>query len=252
MSRRFNRDGCDDGPGGLYEGKDVSRWIVATVNAPEGAVKGRRMRDHFDPLPGVEEWTAASGRSGSANYCGRCSRLGPALQRVSRPGWPRTRPTPVKGHEAARRAIAGRLWAAAVSADDTPARTYLAGRWVWPPDGIGPSLPASVRWLPRGAVRRDVAADWYDVPEHAAGAIVYAFRQPGGATIRAVGLDALDADGRRPDQTPAPASPGFMASIFVTSGLPSTIGASSAILAVWAASSSRGFSFCHSRDRRGR
>ena len=63
---------------------------------------------------------------------------------------------------------------------------------------------------------------------------------------------ALDADGRRPDQTPAPASPGFMASIFVTSGLPSTIGASSAILAVWAASSSRGFSFCHSRDRRGR
>ena len=38
------------------------------------------------------------------------------------------------------------------------------------------------------------------MPAHAAGAIVYAFRQPGGATIRAVGLDALDADGRRPDQ----------------------------------------------------
>ena len=111
---------------------------------------------------------------------------------------PRTRPDPVNGHEAARRAIAGRLWAAAAPADDTPARAYLAGRSVWPPDGIGPSLPASVRWLPRGAVRRDVAADWYDVPEHAAGAIVYAFRQPGGATIRAVGLDALDADGRRP------------------------------------------------------
>ena len=36
------------------------------------------------------------------------------------------------------------------------------------------------------------------MPEHTAGAIVYAFRQPGGATIRAVGLDALDADGRRP------------------------------------------------------
>ena len=35
-------------------------------------------------------------------------------------------------------------------------------------------------------------------PEHTAGAIVYAFRQPGDATIRAVGLDALDADGRRP------------------------------------------------------
>ena len=111
---------------------------------------------------------------------------------------PRTPPAPGNGHEAARRAIAGRLWAVAVPADDTPARTYLAGRSVWPPDGIGPGLPDDVRWLPRGAVGRDVAADWYGVPEHTAGAIVYAFRQPGGATIRAVGLDALDADGRRP------------------------------------------------------
>ena len=110
----------------------------------------------------------------------------------------RVPPAPVNGPEAARRAIAGRLWAAAVPADHTPARVYLAGRLVWPPDGIGPGLPASVRWLPRGTAGRDVAADWYDVPEHTAGAIVYAFRQPGGATIRAVGLDALDADGRRP------------------------------------------------------
>ena len=91
---------------------------------------------------------------------------------------PRTPPAPVNGHEAARRAIAGRL--------------------VWPPDSIGPGLPASVRWLPRGAVRRDVAANWYDVPEHTAGAIVYAFGQPGEATIRAVGLDALDGGGRQP------------------------------------------------------
>ena len=105
----------------------------------------------------------------------------------------RTPPALVNGHEAARRAIAERLWAAAAPADRTPARAYLAGRLIWPPDGIGPGLPASVRWLPRGA-----AVHWYDVPEHTAGAIVYAFRQPGDATIRAVGLDALDADGRRP------------------------------------------------------
>ena len=91
---------------------------------------------------------------------------------------PRTRPDPVNGHEAAHRAIAGRLWAAAAPADDTPARAYLAGRSVWPPDGIGPGLPASVRWLPRGAAGRDVAADWYDVPEHTAGAIVYASGNP--------------------------------------------------------------------------
>ena len=113
---------------------------------------------------------------------------------------PRTRPAPGNGREAARSEFAGRLWAAAVSADDTPARAYLAGRWVWPPDGIGPGLPDDVRWLPRDAVGHDVAAKWYGVPEHTAGAILYAFRLPAGATIRAVGLDALDADGRRPDQ----------------------------------------------------
>ena len=110
----------------------------------------------------------------------------------------RPTPAPVTGHEAARREIAGRLWAAAMPADHTPARVYLAGRWVWPPAGIGPSLPASVRWLQRGAVRRDVSTAWYDVPQHTAGAIVYAFRQPGDATIRAVGLDALDGFGRQP------------------------------------------------------
>ena len=122
-----------------------------------------------------------------AAFPNRASATARSPARVSR-----TPPAPGKGGEAARGAIAGRLWAAAVPADDTTARAYLVGRSAWPPDSIGPGLPASVRWLHRGAVRRDVAADWYDVPEHTAGAIVYAFRQPGGATIRAVGLDALD------------------------------------------------------------
>ena len=111
---------------------------------------------------------------------------------------PRTAPAPVNGHEAARRAIAGRLWAATMPADDTPARAYLAGRWVWPPDGIGPSLPASVRWLPRGTAGRDVAADWYDVPKQTAGALVFAYRLPGG-DLAAVELEALLTDGTRPD-----------------------------------------------------
>ena len=75
------------------------------------------------------------------------------------PRAPRPRPAPVKRREAADSAIAVRLWAAALPADDTPARAYLAGRWVWPPDGIGPNLPASVRWLPRGAVGRDVGGE---------------------------------------------------------------------------------------------
>ena len=122
----------------------------------------------------------------------------PLQNRHAAPATARRTPKPVNSDQAARRTFAGRLWAAAVPADDTPARAYLAGRSVWPPDSIGPGLPASVRWLHRGAVRRDVAAKWYDVPEHTAGAIVYAFRQPGGATIRAVGLDALDGGGRQP------------------------------------------------------
>ena len=123
----------------------------------------------------------ASGRSGSgevlrAAFPGRTGATARSPAKV-----PRSTPRPINGREAARRAIAGRLWAAMVPADDTPARAYLARRSVWPPGGIGPDLPASVRWLPRGAVGRDVAANWYDVPAHTAGAIVYAFRQPGGA-----------------------------------------------------------------------
>ena len=106
---------------------------------------------------------------------------------------PRTRPTPVNGHAAVDSAIAGRLWAAAVPADDTPARAYLAGRWVWPPDGIGPDLPASVRWLPRGA-----AVSLYKVPEDTAGFLVFAFRLPGD-DLAAVELEALLTNGTRPD-----------------------------------------------------
>ena len=111
---------------------------------------------------------------------------------------PRPPPALVNGHEPARRAIAGRLWAAAGPADRTPARAYLAGRSVWPPDGIGPSLPASVRWLPRGTAGRDVAANWYDVPKQTAGALVFAYRLPGG-DLAAVELEALLTDGTRPD-----------------------------------------------------
>ena len=42
--------------------------------------------------------------------------------------------------------VAAAILAAAVPADDTPARVYLARRRTWPP--AGPALPAAVRWLP--------------------------------------------------------------------------------------------------------
>ena len=47
--------------------------------------------------------------------------------------------------------VAAAILAAAVPADDTPARVYLAARGTWPPLGIGPDLPPAVRWLPPGA-----------------------------------------------------------------------------------------------------
>ena len=68
-----------------------------------------------------------------------------------------------------RAALATRLWDAAGAPDGSPGRIYLAARWAWPPVGIGPDLPASVRWLPREAAPgpvpgREVArtAGWCD------------------------------------------------------------------------------------------
>ena len=41
---------------------------------------------------------------------------------------------------------------ASVPADGTPARAYFASRRVWPPDGVGPPIPASIRWLAPDAI----------------------------------------------------------------------------------------------------
>ena len=45
--------------------------------------------------------------------------------------------------------MAAAILAAAVPADGTPARAYLAARGTWPANG--PPLPAAVRWLPPSA-----------------------------------------------------------------------------------------------------
>ena len=50
--------------------------------------------------------------------------------------------------------LAAEILAAAVDADDTPARAYLAARCTWPPFGIGPNLPLAVRWC----AARDVSS----------------------------------------------------------------------------------------------
>ena len=58
-------------------------------------------------------------------------------------------PTPKPAPPAPTADVARAILAAAVPADDTPARAYLARRGTWPADG--PPLPAAVRWLPPGA-----------------------------------------------------------------------------------------------------
>ena len=108
---------------------------------------------------------------------------------------PRTPHAPGKGGEAARGAIAGRLWAAAVPADHTPARAYLAGRSVWPPDSIGPGLPASVRWLPGESARRVGVRP--QLPFGADGCVIYRFGAPGEADTFAAQLEAVNAHGER-------------------------------------------------------
>lgn len=113
------------------------------------------------------------------------------------PGYPATSCNPATS---AKRAQAIRLWEAAGPADATPARIYLARRWVWPPAGIGPDLPTSVRWLPcEAAPPKNETADWYGIPRlrSAVGTICFAFHSCTTGELTGVGLEALDSSGQR-------------------------------------------------------
>lgn len=97
-------------------------------------------------------------------------------------------------------ALVARLWARSVPADASAGRVYLARRFAWPPHGIGPDQPATVRWLPYGAARgREPAAKWYGLPDGAVGALGFAWRRPGEADPAPVALTlmAVDAAGDR-------------------------------------------------------
>ena len=89
--------------------------------------------------------------------------------------------------------VAAAIIAASVPADDTPARVYLASRWTWPPTGIGPNLPAAVRWCPARAV-----PDRAGLPAEAAGAVVFVLRRYDVQEDEtpAVSLEALTTGGR--------------------------------------------------------
>ena len=111
--------------------------------------------------------------------------------------------------------VAAAILAAAVPADDTPARAYLAARGTWPADG--PPLPAAVRWLPPSAWEhlptwpgrdgrprrltppadgiRSLRPDAPPVPR--CGALVYELARPGCAPNAAT-VEAVTTAGARP------------------------------------------------------
>ena len=112
--------------------------------------------------------------------------------------------------------VAAAILAAAVPADDTPARAYLARRGTWPPAGSGPDLPAAVRWLPPSTWAH--LPTWTDgererrlspprdgvtrllpgaAPVPLCGAVVFELARPGCAPD-AVTLEAVTAAGNRP------------------------------------------------------
>ena len=111
--------------------------------------------------------------------------------------------------------VAAAILAAAVPADDTPARAYLARRFTWPLDG--PPLPAAVRWLPPSAWERLPTWPGPDgrprrlrppvdgvssltpgaAPAARCGALVFELARPGCAPD-AVQIEAVTAAGDRP------------------------------------------------------
>ena len=152
-----------------------------------------------------ERFEAATGR-GPESPCAPFSGSGPCARPSRTPRTAQSGAEPFSGADSPRpdprRELARRLWEAAAPADDSPGRAYLAARMAWPPAGIGPDLPPAVRWLPASAdPDRDPTAKWYGLPASCAGALAFAWRRPGDdAAVVAVSLEALDVDGRRPDQ----------------------------------------------------
>ena len=85
-------------------------------------------------------------------------------------------------------AQAGHLWGCGTDPNDSPGRTYLVNRLVWPPTGSEINLPPSVRWLPIHS-----AGGIDGVPSSAAGCLMFRWGNP----VQAVTLMAITADGQR-------------------------------------------------------
>ena len=87
--------------------------------------------------------------------------------------------------------LAAAILRAAVPADDTPARRYLARRWTWPLVGMGPDLPTTVRYIDAGDMpegRRKDGTPYRLLPAAAAGCVVFVLTDPAGKRPPAVSL----------------------------------------------------------------
>ena len=165
----------------------------------------------------IEPWKPARGGGkrpvGRRAGRGRGSRGGSGGESsVGRPG-AASRGGPCEGEadgKAARRiAFAAALWAEGLEAARSPVSRYLSRRGVWPGlEGAGgewPAIPGAVRWADRAALERaDRGLLFGDeerpFPDDAAGAMVAAFTPAAnGAQIWAVSVEALTAEGWRPD-----------------------------------------------------
>ena len=115
---------------------------------------------------------------------------------------PRATPTRQPQQPSETAPLAAAILRAAVPADDTPARKYLAQRWTWPLVGIGPDLPTTVRYIDAGDMpegRRDDGTPYRLLPAAAAGCVVFKLTDPAGERPPAVDLEAVTAAGRRLD-----------------------------------------------------
>ena len=134
---------------------------------------------------GALRWLEAAGLIASPNGTQPPTRRPPApAPSIATP----TAPKPSKTAP-----LAAAILAASVPADNTPARSYLAHRWTWPPLGIGPDLPASVRWCSVADVPPRCG-----LPTDSAGVVVYVFRRPDDDDAPAVALEAVTSAGRLP------------------------------------------------------
>lgn len=98
--------------------------------------------------------------------------------------------------------VARATLAAAVPADDTPGRVYLARRGTWPPRSVEPDLPPTVRWMEADAVKalptwtRNGKTRRLVLPGAAVGVVVFELARPG-QPPDGVSLTAVNDNGNR-------------------------------------------------------